>query len=111
MGKGRGIIFRINISNNDKNTFTIDSFFVKNTLMKFSIKQTSVGLIIESNYLVNTSEPSLNKDGSTNKPREIDDEIITHRKYYPSWIIIDQAGKKIKVKIENYTEIKQKINY
>lgn len=111
LGKGRGIIFRVTVPNNTKNPFTIDSFYVKNKPLKFQVKQNSKGLTLESNYLVNTPEPSLNKDGSIIKTKEPDDEIILKRKFYPSWIILDQRGNKIKINIENYKEAKQKINY
>jgi len=111
MGKGKGIIFRINVSSKTGNKFTVDSFFVKNIPMKFLVKTVSEGLMIESNYLVNTPESSLNKDGSINKPGEIKDEIITKLKFSPSWIIVNDGGEMLKIKIEKYTEVKQKIKY
>jgi len=110
LGKGKGIIFRITIAEKDKKHFTVDSFFVKNTPMKFRVIHTPVGEIVESNYLVNTPEPSLNSDGSTNKPSEVEDEIISKNIFNPSWLIINQAGKKTKILVDKYSELKQNPN-
>ena len=111
MGKGKGIIFRVNISNSMNKSFTVDSFFVNNLPMKFSSKNVSKNTIIECNYLVNSSEPSLNPDGTMNKSLEINDELINKQKFYPSWIVVEQNGKKRKIKIERFSEIKEKVNH
>ena len=111
MGKGKGIIFRINIVNKLSRKCSIDSFFVNSKSLPFTVKNNSNGISLESNYLENTSEPTLNKDGSTNKPKEIDDEIITQHKFSPSSILINESGNKIKLRIETFSEIKQKIKH
>jgi hypothetical protein len=107
LGKGKGVIFRISISNKENKPFTVDSFYVNNTPMKFRMVHTSIGEIVESNYLVNIPEPSLNVDGTTSITSKVEDQIITKNKFYPSWLIIKQAGKKIKIKVDKYSEIKQ----
>lgn len=107
-GKGKGVVFRVTISVKKNKSFSIDSFFVNNKPLKFSIKQNKEGLNIESNYFVNSPEPTLNNDGTTYPPKEIEDELISHNHFYPSWIVFTVNGKKMKVKIHKYKLIPEK---
>ncbi len=107
-GKGKGVVFRVTISAKNNKSFSIDSFFVNNKPLKFLVKQNKEGLNIESNYFVNSPEPTLNNDGTTYPPKEIEDELISHNHFYPSWIVITVNGKNMKVKIRKYKLIPEK---
>ena len=111
MGKGKGIIFRINIFSKSTNKISIDSFFVNSKSLPFIIKNNLNGVSIESNYLKSKDEPSALIDGNETKiPNEINDKIIVQKKFYPSWILVNQKGKHIKLYIKKYLLTEQKSN-
>lgn len=106
MGKGKGIIFKVDVFCKSIKKFTIDSFFVNSKSLPFILKNNSKGVSVESNYLKSKEDPSVPSNGTEMKiPNEISDEIIVKQKFYPSWIIINQQGKYIKLYIKNYSII------
>ncbi len=109
MGKGKGIVFRVDIINNSKTNFTIDSFFVNSQSLPFVINNNPKGMSLESNYFKLKEDPSFRKEGEkVIEPSEINDDIIVQKKFNPSWVILTKDGKKIKLSIEKYSIIKQK---
>ncbi|MEY3421368.1 MAG: hypothetical protein RIR48_1660, partial [Bacteroidota bacterium] len=86
---------------------TIDSFYVNSKSLSFVTKKIDNGLSLESNYLINISNPYINPDGSTTIEKEVDDPIINQNSFYPSWVILNQNGKLIKAQVEQFFEIKQ----
>lgn len=107
MGKGRGVIFRLQILSNKAIDLTIDSFYVNSKSLSFVTKKIDNGLSLECNYLINISDPYINPDGSTTIEKEVDDPIIKQNSFYPSWVILNQNGKLIKAQVEQFFEIKQ----
>jgi hypothetical protein len=109
MGKGKGIIFRLTISNSNlKTDFTIDSFYIHNKSLPFVIKKIKNGLTLESNYLVSKPEPSLSSDTKkTENLNPTNDVIIDKHQFAPSWIIINHQGKTNKILINKFDEIKE----
>ncbi len=109
MGKGKGIIFRLTISNSNlKNDFTIDSFYVHNKSLPFIIKKIKNGMTLESNYLLSKPEPSLSSD--TKKTENIiqnNDVIIDKHLFTPSWVIINHEGKTNKILINKFDKIEE----
>ncbi|MFI5221853.1 MAG: hypothetical protein ACHQK8_05980 [Bacteroidia bacterium] len=107
LGKGKGIIFRVNI--NSAKSFTVDSFYVNSKPMLFIFTPTSKGVMVEANYLKNKSEPVLKKDETTSAELgEITDEIIVKKKFYPSWLVVTQSGKQWKCTVEKFNFIASK---
>ncbi len=107
MGKGRGIIFRLQILSKKAIDITIDSFYVNSKSLSFVTKKIDNGLSLECNYFINISDPYINPDGSNTIEKEVDDPIIKQNSFYPSWVILNQNGKLIKAHIEQFFEIKQ----
>jgi uncharacterized membrane protein YcgQ (UPF0703/DUF1980 family) len=102
MGKGKGIIFRVKISNINFDNFSIDSFIINNKSLPFTQNRNDSFVAIESNYLKSKKEPSFSDDSKLEITEEIEDPIILNQKFYPSWIIITNNIEKIKLIIENY---------
>lgn len=106
MGKGRGIIFRVKISNINPVDIMVDSFYINNKSLPIKVIDNKGFIEIESNYLKLKEEPSLNNNSKVTVINEIDDPIITAQKFYPSWIIITIKNEKLKLNIENFENTK-----
>ncbi|MFZ4798159.1 MAG: hypothetical protein ACOYMA_11745 [Bacteroidia bacterium] len=102
MGKGKGIIFRVEFLNNKAANITVDSFIVNNKSLPFILKNNDNFIEIESNYLKSKKAPSFSDDSKSGIIKEIEDPIIINQNFYPSWIIITINNEKIKLIIENY---------
>ena len=102
LGKGKGIIFIVNIKSKTKHLTTIDSFFVNAKSLPFIVKNTPTGLSLESNYMKSKEEPSYTPGVAAKEPKEINDEILVKNKFYPSWIICTVDGKQFKWAIKKY---------
>jgi hypothetical protein len=103
MGKGKGIIFKINISNIVAENFKIDSFYVNGKPMDFVINLKNENQFeLESNYLKSIEEPGFSTDSKDNQGNEIKDELIVNQQFYPSWIVVTNKHQKIKLTINNY---------
>lgn len=103
MGKGKGIIFKINISNIVAKNFKIDSFYVNGKPMDFAINLKNENQFeLESNYLKSIEEPGFSTDSKDNQGNEIKDELIVNQQFYPSWIVVTNKHQKIKLNINNY---------
>lgn len=107
MGKGKGIIFKINISNFESENFHVDSFYVNGQPMNFVVNRKNETLFeLEANYLKSIVEPSFSADSKNNQVKEISDELIVNHQFYPSWIVISNTNQKIKLTIDNYKNTK-----
>ncbi len=107
MGKGKGIIFKINISNIASVNMQIDSFYVNGKLMEFVINKKNETLLeLEANYLKSVQEPGFSTDLKDNQVKEITDDLIVNHQFYPSWIIVTNNHQKIKLNIDNYKNSK-----
>jgi hypothetical protein len=102
MGKGKGIIFRVKISNINFDNFSIDSFIINNKSLPYTQNSNDSFVEIESNYFKSTESPEIYVDSKNKVIKEIDDSIITDQNFYPSWVIITSKNKKIKLIIANY---------
>jgi hypothetical protein len=103
MGKGKGIIFKINISNIASANLQIDSLYVNGKAMNFVIKKKNETLFeLEANYLKTVQELGFLNDSKNNQVNEIKDELIVNHQFYPSWIVVINNHQKINILIENY---------
>lgn len=107
MGKGKGIIFKINISNIVAANFQLDSFYVNGKPMNFTInKKNENQFELEANYLKSIEEPGFTTNSKDNQAKEITDELIVTHQFYPSWILVSNNNQKIKLIIDNYKNSK-----
>lgn len=104
MGKGKGVIFRVKISNINFDQWSVDSFIINNKPLPFTQNSNDSFVAIESNYFKRIETPEMNVDSKDKVIKEIDDSIIIYANFYPSWVIITSKNKKIKLIIENYTK-------
>ena len=108
MSKGRGVIFRIQISNPDKISFTADSFFVNHRSMSFLIMKTDSTMWLESDYFKPSPEPALSDDGKiADQNIELQDSVLIQQLYYPSYIVITQKADHKKISIKQYEIVNQ----
>jgi hypothetical protein len=101
-GTSKGILFRVKMAQKEKKNFTIDSFYVHAKPVPFITKNTSDGIWVEANYVKVTAEPLLGENGKVKDPKQDEDEIITQQKFYPSWILVSDGGRRVKIRIEKY---------
>ena len=107
MGKGKGIIFKINISNIVSANFHVDSLYVNGKPMNFTInKKNEKQFELEANYFKSVQEPGFSHDSKDNQIKEIADELIVNHQFYPSWIVVTNKHQKIKLTIDNYKNLK-----
>ncbi len=114
MGTGRGIIFRVDLTDIIINNCTIDSFYLNGKPMEFTIIQSEKTNYLEANYYVSIPSPSLNVGATEKKTTElaqITDSVIVARSFYPSWLIISNKSVKQKIDIPLYREIKSEAKY
>jgi len=102
MGKGKGVIFRVKISNINFDQWSVDSFIINNKSLPFTQNSNDSFIAIESNYFKQIESPEMNIDSKNKVVKEIDDSIITDQNFYPSWVVITSQNKKIKLIIANY---------
>ena len=108
MGKGKGIVFRINIKNYNDSNFSVDSYYLNNKKIEFTTIKNNGITQIEANYLVNTEVINFNENNVNPTTKDIEDPIISEQKFYPSWVIINGKNGKIKLDIKNI-KLKNKI--
>lgn len=106
MGKGKGIIFRVKISNISFDQWSVDSFIINNKSLPFTQNSNDSFVAIESNYFKSTESPEMYVDSKNKVLKEIDDAIIKDQNFYPSWVIITSKNKKIKLIIEKFKTTK-----
>lgn len=104
MGKGKGVILKVKITNTNFDQLSVDSFIINNKSLPFTQNSNDSFVAIESNYFKRIESPEMNVDSKNKVIKEIDDPIITDQNFYPSWVIITSKNKKIKLIIENYTK-------
>lgn len=101
MGKGRGIIFRFQVSSPNKKKLRIDSLYINSMSLPFFVKKMGNTFFVEANYLKNINEPIL--DYSGNKDQE--DAIVLKHQFNPAWIVVNVNGRHKKIPIVNFKEI------
>ncbi len=107
MGKGKGMIFKINISNIVAANLQIDSFYVNGKPMEFVVNKKNETLLeLEANYLKSIEEPGFSTDSKDNQAKEITDDLIFNHQFYPSWIVVTNKHQKINLTINNYKNSK-----
>lgn len=106
MGKGKGVIFRVKISNISLDKFSIDSFIINNKFLPFTQNSNDSFVEIESNYFKRTESPEMNVDSKNKVIKEIDDSIIINQNFYPAWVIVTNNNQKIKLNIDKIKPIK-----
>jgi hypothetical protein len=107
MGKGKGVLFKINISNILTENFQIDSFYVNGNPINFVINKKNETLFeLEANYLKSIEELGFSTDSKDNQVNDKTDDLILNQQFYPSWIVITINHKKIKLIIDNYKNSK-----
>jgi hypothetical protein len=106
MGKGKGVIFRVKISNINFDNFSVDSFIINNKSLPFTQNSNDSFVAIESNYFKRIESPSNAVDSKNNVVKEIDDSIITDQNFYPAWVIVSNNNEKFKLIIEKFKPTK-----
>jgi hypothetical protein len=107
MGKGKGVLFKINISNILTENFQIDSFYVNGKPMEFIVNKKNETLLeLEANYLKSIEEPGFSTDSKDNQAKELTDDLILNHQFYPSWIVVTNKHQKINLTINNYKNSK-----
>jgi hypothetical protein len=107
MGKGKGVLFKINISNILTENFQIDSFYVNGNPINFVINKKNETLFeLEANYLKSIEELGFSTDSKDNQAKELTDDLILNHQFYPSWIVVTNKHQKINLTINNYKNSK-----
>lgn len=108
MGKGKGIIFRVQLDRTSQDAFTIDSFYVGNKPLPFLLHTSGTTVLIEANYLVSEPEPAEGGEGAPARTgRRSPDPLVDEHAFYPSWICIIHNGKISRIAVTQYTEKRQ----
>jgi hypothetical protein len=107
--KGKGIVFRVQVSQPDVRKFTIDSFYVNNRPVKFAVRQVEKGTYTLASVYLKDIPDSLNRiyAGAGFSMIENTDAVINDHSFYPSWVVI-RYGKKSysRINIAQYFEVK-----
>lgn len=99
-GEGKGILFKVRITDIPTTGVIFDSMVICNKSFPFHLKQLKNGFEIETNILVETELAKSNK-------LKIEKEIVEKLKFYPSFIMVTNHGKRSKITISNYKKNKQ----
>jgi hypothetical protein len=98
MGKGKGMVFQINIIS--KQELKVDSVVIGGKSMVFNAlvgKPSSY----EVNYAINKPEPSAEQPN----PRLVQDPIIDEKQFQPAWVSIQIEGKSHRIPLLIFSEM------
>ncbi len=98
MGKGKGIVFQINLIS--KQDLKLDSVVIGGKNMVFTA---TVGksLTYEVNYAINKAEPSAEQPN----PQLVQDPIIDEKQFQPAWISLQIDGKSLRLPLLIFNEM------
>ncbi|MEI8074253.1 MAG: hypothetical protein WCH78_05860 [Bacteroidota bacterium] len=108
LGSGRGILFKINITDLRKTNFKIDSFYLNGHTVPFNVIESGNASYLECDYYKSVRpigySPNQQKSNE-NSVNEIYDSIIMFHKFYPSWILIASKLRRQRLEVESFQEI------
>lgn len=107
-GSGRGILFKINITDFLKTNFKIDSFYLKGHAVPFNVVESDNASYLECDYYKSVPPIGYNpnqQNSNINRVNDINDSIIMFHKFYPSWILIANKSRRQRFDVETFTEI------
>ncbi len=98
MGKGKGMVFQINLIS--KLTLKVDSVVIggKNMVFTALVGKPS---IYEVNYVINKAEPSVEQPN----PRLGKDPIIDEKQFQPAWVSLQIEGKSHRIPLLTFSEM------
>jgi hypothetical protein len=108
MGSGRGILFKINITDLRKTDFKIDSFYLNGHTVPFNVIESDNASYLECDYYKSVPRIGYNpnqQNNNVNRFNDINDSIIMSHKFYPSWILIANKSRRQRLDVETFIEI------
>ena len=104
LGSGRGVIFRIPLSEKFIKGYSVDSFYMHGEALDFMIRTGgSSNQYLEANYFVTSPQQGGMGDPgkAVSQPvsKKITDSVIGANRFYPSWILLNNGSTKRRVTI------------
>ena len=111
LGSGRGVVFRVPLTERSINGFSVDSFYIRGVSIDFSIRDQGAGPYLEANYYLATPQQAdMGDPGDSEKTpdlkgakRKTDSMLIT-KQFLPSWIILSGSKGKRRIIVESFEE-------
>ena len=104
LGKGRAILFRVELKKENIRSYKIDSFVVHGKQLGFNVKRTETSIQLESEYYQETPEAQYENGKIAKSPEDINDPILVQHDFDPSWIVISGPEGRMRVAIRRWTE-------